>query len=117
MLFALESGWTVETWVIFALLVMFAVLSMFGIAAAYRNGATDGYGYSKEPNCPGYAGAGEYLRRVMAHRWPELRDTPAVKVRSRPTVEELDAIFNDPNPPDVIIKSDGTCREVPNSEK
>lgn len=74
MLFALESGWTVETWVIFGLLVMFAVLSMFGIGAAYRNGVTDGYGYSKEPTCPGYKAAGEYLRRVMAHRWPELRN-------------------------------------------
>jgi hypothetical protein len=40
--------------------------------AAYRNGVTDGYGYAKEPGCPGYRHAGEYLRSHMAHRWPDL---------------------------------------------
>jgi len=44
------------------------------VPAAYRNGVTDGYGYAKEPGCPGYRNAGEYLRSHMAHRWPELRD-------------------------------------------
>lgn len=42
------------------------------IYAAYRNGVTDGYGYSREPNNPGYAKAGEYLREAMSHRWAEL---------------------------------------------
>ena len=53
-----------------ALMVFFAV----GMHAAYRNGVTDGYGYAKEPSCPGYQAAGEILRATMAHRWPELRD-------------------------------------------
>lgn len=47
-------------------------LAAQSVGAAYRNGVTDGYGYAKEPNCPGYAHAGEYLRRHMKHRWPEL---------------------------------------------
>jgi hypothetical protein len=42
--------------------------------AAYRNGVTDGYGYAKEPTCPGYKVAGEFLKTHMAHRWPELKD-------------------------------------------
>jgi hypothetical protein len=47
------------------------------IRAAYHNGVTDGYGYSKEPFCPGYAAAGRYLRKYMAHRWHELRGVPS----------------------------------------
>lgn len=43
--------------------------------AAYRNGVTDGFGYAMEPNCPGYRKAGEYLKKHMAHRWPELNDS------------------------------------------
>ena len=42
--------------------------------AAYTNGVTDGYGYSRDPNCPGYHDAGRYLREHMGHRWPELLD-------------------------------------------
>lgn len=76
MLFAIESGWTIETWIIFALFVMFAVLSLICHGATYRNGITDGYGYSREPNCPGYRAAGEWLRSTMSHRWPELNDQP-----------------------------------------
>jgi hypothetical protein len=49
-------------------------LGWLAIGAAYRNGVTDGYGYSKEPNCPGYRHAGEYLRKYMAHRWYELKE-------------------------------------------
>lgn len=60
-------------------LVLFAVVSVLGCRAAYTNGVTDGYGYSREPNCPGYAGAGEYLQRYMAHRWPELAPKPKGK--------------------------------------
>jgi hypothetical protein len=62
---------------IIATLIGFAVSGVFTLLfvapAAYRNGVTDGYGYAKEPTCPGYKGAGEYLRSTMAHRWPELR--------------------------------------------
>lgn len=39
---------------------------------AWRNGVTDGYGYAKEPDCPGYKAAGDYLKATMSHRWPEL---------------------------------------------
>lgn len=55
--------------------LIMGVLSVFGMlaqAAAYRNGVTDGYGFSKEPNNPGYQRAGAYLRKYLAHRWSEL---------------------------------------------
>jgi hypothetical protein len=42
--------------------------------AAYRNGCNDGYGYSREPENPGYEKAEVYLRKYCAHRWPELKD-------------------------------------------
>lgn len=73
MLLGIESGWTIETWILLAFLVMYAVLSFMGSMAAYRNGVVDGYGYSKEPGHPGYEHAGEILRETMHHRWPELR--------------------------------------------
>ena len=50
-----------------------AGLSLFSQAAAYRNGVTDGYGYAREPSCPGYQRAGRHLHKYMAHRWHELR--------------------------------------------
>lgn len=56
----------------FIALIVF--LSFLNTWAAYRNGVTDGYGYSREPNCPGYAAAGEFLRKHLSHRWPELKD-------------------------------------------
>ena len=55
------------------MLVVFVALLFMAVGAAYRNGVTDGYGYSKEPTCPGYRHAGEYLKSHMGHRWPELR--------------------------------------------
>lgn len=58
------------------ILFLVVLLALIAICAAYRNGVTDGYGYSKEPNCPGYQHAGWYLRTFMAHRWPELTHTP-----------------------------------------
>lgn len=57
--------------------LLFTVVGVFGMAAAYRNGVTDGYGYSQEPTCPGYAKAGRYLKSHMAYRWPELNKTEA----------------------------------------
>lgn len=63
---------TPTEWVLVASLVGVTVLAFLCVGAAYRNGITDGYGYSREPTCPGYAYAGIYLRRFMAHRWPEL---------------------------------------------
>jgi hypothetical protein len=56
-------------------IVGFSLGIAFGLvcaASAYFNGCCDGYGYSKEPDCPGYRKAGEYLRKHMAHRWSEL---------------------------------------------
>jgi hypothetical protein len=59
----------VLSWVTFA-------VAMISTHCAYRNGVTDGYGYAKEPGCPGYRAAGEYLKKRMAHRWPELKSQP-----------------------------------------
>lgn len=58
-------------WLTFTAILV--VLSVFAQVAAYRNGATDGYGYSQEPGNPGYAKAGRYLVKHMAYRWPKLR--------------------------------------------
>ena len=51
---------------------LFAVIGIFASRASYRNGATDGFGFSREPNNPGYLKAGAFLRKHMSHRWPEL---------------------------------------------
>lgn len=56
--------------------------------AAYRNGVTDGYGFSREPTCPGYRVAGEYLTKHMLHRWPDMLD------RSTPDYEQGKPIRN-----------------------
>lgn len=56
-------------------LLFVACMAALAVGAAYRNGVTDGYGYSKEPSCPGYAKAGKFLREMMAHRWSELKET------------------------------------------
>ena len=58
--------------VLISVVVALVVAIFFEGRWAYFNGAVDGYGYAKEPNCPGYKGAGEILRKSMAHRWPEL---------------------------------------------
>lgn len=61
--------------------ILFAVLAfgcsaliIGGCMAAYRNGVNDGYGFAREPECPGYRKAGQILRDRSAHRWPELRE-------------------------------------------
>lgn len=59
--------------VLLVLLIGYPVFSLIAGIYAYRNGVTDGYGFAREPNNPGYRRAGEYLRRNMAHRWEELR--------------------------------------------
>ena len=64
----------------FGAAAMTLAIALVSILAAYENGVTDGYGYAKEPNCPGYKQAGEYLKKNMAHRWPELADEPKVSV-------------------------------------
>ena len=48
--------------------VAISLFMHFANRAAYRNGCTDGYGFSKEPRNPGYQKAGEILRK----RWPEI---------------------------------------------
>jgi hypothetical protein len=61
----------------FLLVVVGVAIVIAAVNAAYRNGVTDGYGFSVEPNCPGYRKAGAYLKKYMAHRWAELRqETP-----------------------------------------
>jgi hypothetical protein len=69
----------IEPWMIAA-----AAIGVFGLLAflaflyylVYTNGVVDGYGYSREPENPGYRTAGEYLRRYFAHRWSELAPVP-----------------------------------------
>ena len=62
------------TAIVFASVFALAVILAASNRAAYRNGVTDGYGYSREPLNPGYAAAGKYLRESMVHRWPDLHD-------------------------------------------
>lgn len=50
-------------------LLSFAYIVKRGIDAAYRNGCNDGYGFSKEPNNPGYREAG----KILLKRWPEIQ--------------------------------------------
>ena len=59
--------------------VLFGVLALGcsaliigGCMAAYRNGVNDGYGFAREPECPGYAHAGKILGERCGHQWPEL---------------------------------------------
>lgn len=63
---------------VFAILATIFAMCLIHLAvdkAAYHNGVTDGYGYAREGReHPGYAAAGEYLRKYMAHRWPELEN-------------------------------------------
>jgi hypothetical protein len=64
------------SWLFLILIFVFAAFGILGCRAAYRNGVTDGFGYSMEPFNPGYQLAGEYLRKHLAHRWPELKEVP-----------------------------------------
>jgi hypothetical protein len=57
-------------WFLGGVIVALCVLAFGSLPAAYRNGVTDGYGYSREPRNPGYAKAGRYLQASMSHRWP-----------------------------------------------
>jgi hypothetical protein len=61
------------TWLHVAGIAAVVAFVIYANRCAYYNGATDGYGYSKEPTNPGYQKAGMYLRRFMAHRWAELK--------------------------------------------
>lgn len=62
-----------EVQILYIILMLLCGCARIGVKAAYQNGVTDGYGYRREPNNPGYAKAGKYLKQTMAHRWPELR--------------------------------------------
>lgn len=64
----------IDAWIVLAFFSVFMFIAHLNINAAYRNGVCDGYGFSKEPNNPGYKKAGEYLKKVMSHRWPEIED-------------------------------------------
>lgn len=75
---------TVFIYFLLAAVVGVVILALINSSAAYRNGVTDGYGYSREPNCPGYAYAGDYLKKYMSHRWPELLDD-GTEQRKTPT--------------------------------
>lgn len=62
-------------YIISVVVIAVIILVLYLQNSAYRNGVNDGYGYAREPNNPGYRAAGEYLKEVMAHRWPELKET------------------------------------------
>jgi hypothetical protein len=62
------------------LLVIITIMAVVATVSAYHNGCTDGYGYAREPEHPGYQRAGKYLRKFMAHRWPELRNAEEITV-------------------------------------
>jgi hypothetical protein len=79
-----------EMLVILATSAIWLFLALASNRAAYRNGANDGYGYSREPSNPGYRRAGEYLRRYCAHRWPELRGDAMVISGTIPLKEPHD---------------------------
>lgn len=76
----------IETLLIVALIGVIG-LSVLGIRMAYCNGVTDGFGYSQEPDCPGYKAAGDHLRATMAHRWPCLNDYQKVRYVYRGEME------------------------------
>ena len=73
------------TAIVFASVFGLAVILAASNRAAYRNGVTDGYGYSREPLNPGYAAAGRYLRRYERHRWPDLQEPVRGKYPDLPT--------------------------------
>lgn len=62
------------------LVLLLVAVALAGMRAAYRNGVTDGYGFAREPENPGYADAGRYLTERMSHRWSSLSPTPQEKV-------------------------------------
>jgi hypothetical protein len=64
------TGWMIIS-------IVLVVVAIFATGAAYRNGVADGYGYSREPNNPGYKKAGWLLKKYSAHRWPELKGEAA----------------------------------------
>lgn len=49
--------------VLWLLLLLTCWLAKIGVQAAYRNGVTDGWGFSRDSGCPGYAKAGEQIER------------------------------------------------------
>ena len=65
----------VPFWIGMTLLTL--VFSVLSANSAYWNGVNDGYGFSREPNNPGYQKAGRILRRIASHRWPELKEKPS----------------------------------------
>jgi len=67
---------------LFIVLLALCLLAKWGTEAAYKNGVTDGYGYSREPRNPGYREAGKYLYEGMRHRWRDIPDpNPAARFR------------------------------------
>ncbi len=60
-------------WIIPVGVLMLLFVFLMAVSAAYSNGVHDGYGFSKEPNNPGYQKAASILQH-SSHRWPELKD-------------------------------------------
>lgn len=70
------------------------VTVIVGLRAAYRNGVADGYGFARDPDCPGYAKAGEYLKKAMSHQWSEIgkRSVPTDMLRMCDEFDEYSKI-------------------------
>lgn len=52
--------------------LLFLLLAVAGVRAAYRNGVNDGFGFSWEPDNPGYQKAGDYLTKHCSYKWRQL---------------------------------------------
>jgi hypothetical protein len=61
-------------WITVVISIIALVIVLFGLDASYKNGASDGYGYSREPGNPGYRRAGLYLFHHMSYRWRGIPD-------------------------------------------
>ena len=61
-------------WVTLVVGVVALLIVLGGLDASYKNGVSDGYGYSREPGNPGYRRAGLYLFHHMSYRWRDIPD-------------------------------------------
>lgn len=54
-------------WVMFCYLAFIAIVMLWAIPSARKNGYVDGYGFARDPSCPGYWKAGKYIKKSMDH--------------------------------------------------
>jgi hypothetical protein len=68
------------------------LLGCAGTYSAYRNGVTDGFGFSIEPRNPGYRKAGRYLVDHMSHRWGHVLTNPMYVDGARGEVQKSESL-------------------------